>query len=90
MNTSGLSAPSNKEDIGAVLRGANPEIKKMLRAAHDQGFVVTRTNNNHYKVSTPAHYREQSSCFAPKTPSDVRGYHRVMAKLRNLGVKFRR
>jgi hypothetical protein len=83
-----LSGPKQKEVIGRILRVAHPEIKSMLRAAHDQGFVVSKTRNGHYKIETPPHWREKDSRFAPGTPSDTRGLHRVRAKLRRLGVEL--
>jgi hypothetical protein len=81
-----LSGPSKKEDISRILRGADREIGKILRAVHKQGFIVTTTNSNHFKISTPEHYRVQKSQFAPKTPSDARSLHRVRSKLRKIGV----
>ena len=74
--------------IGDILKGAHPEIREMLRRAHEQKFRVTPTSNNHFRISTPEHYREQRCVFAPKTPSDTRGLHRVRAKLRRFGVKL--
>lgn len=88
MNGGEPAPPLPREDIATVLRGAHPEIRKLLRLAHDQGFQVLATKGNHYKVMTPKHWREKESVFSPKTPSDIRGIHRVARKLRHLGVNI--
>lgn len=82
--------PARSLDINNILRGAHREIGEMLRVAHGQQFVVTATRGHHFKVSTPPGTAQPMSAFAPKTPSDTRGLHRVRAKLRRIGVEFAR
>lgn len=83
-----LAPPPKRAAIGEILKGARPEIRQLLTVAHEQDFQVVPTRNNHYMIMTPEHYTEKNSCFAPKTPSDRRGAHRVKAKLRKIGVRF--
>ena len=86
MNKNGLSSPSKRGDINKVLNGASPEIRDVLKRAHDQGFQVTLTRNNHYKIQTPASWHTKETRFAPKTPSDRKSLQRVIRKLRHIGV----
>jgi hypothetical protein len=81
-------AQLSARDINRILRGASPEIRKMLKAAHDQGYVVQSTNSQHYKVVTPSSCTEKKTVFSPSTPSDTRGLHIVRRKLRHIGVQF--
>lgn len=78
--------PVMRMDINRILRGADREIRALLRRAHDQGFVIKRTNSKHYSISSPPGQRPRVTVFAPGTPSDSRGLHRVNAKLRRIGV----
>lgn len=80
--------PVNKNDINRLLTGADKELRPLLRLAHEQGFRIGRTRSKHYSITTPEHWREQKKVFAPGTPSDVRGLHRVARKLRHLGVQI--
>lgn len=82
-----MSAPTRREDINRLLKRTSPEIRKVLRLAHDQGFQVSYARSGHYKVTTPEHWDEKVTVFAPKTPSDRRSVHRVVQKLRRIGVK---
>lgn len=84
----GNSSPPSVKDINRVLRGASPEIRKLLKTAHDQGYVVCPTNGKHYKVMTPPHWSEKKTVFSPGTPSDIRGLQIVKRKLRHIGVRL--
>jgi hypothetical protein len=78
--------PPRRDDINIILRGADREIRALLRIAHDQDFLVTPTSGNHYAVSTPEGVRPKKTVFMSKTPSDTRGLHRMRRKLRGIGV----
>ena len=82
-----LSSPLRRDDINVILRGASPEIRKLLRLAHEQQFRVSATKSHHFKIMTPRHWQEKETVFAPGTPSDIRGLHRVVQKLRRIGVR---
>lgn len=84
------SVPTKKDDINRTLRGATSEIRTLLRLAHDQNFKVAPTSKGHFSVSTPEGVRPKVMVFAPKTPSDTRGVHRVVRKLRHIGVDIPR
>lgn len=86
MTTPPPPPPKKKKDINRILRGASREIRDLLRIAHDQEFRVALTRSDHFSVTTPARFKRQVTVFAPKTPSDTRGLHRVRRKLRHLGV----
>lgn len=79
--------PMQKNHINKLLRGTNPEIRKLLRFAHDQGFVIGHTRSQHFSVTTPPGVSPSTTVFTPRTPSDTRGLHRVVAKLRRIGVR---
>lgn len=81
-----LSPPLRREDINVILKHTHPDIRRVLRMAHDQGFRVSVTRGHHFKIMTPEHWDEKATVFAPKTPSDIRGVHRVVQKLRRIGV----
>lgn len=83
-----VTPPSSSTDINRVLRGASREIRTLLLVAHKQKFTVAPTRNNHYSVSTPPGVRPRSTVFTPKTPSDTKGLHRVVRKLRHIGVEI--
>lgn len=80
--------PPQADDIHRILRGSNRDIRDLMLVVHHQQFKVSRTRNNHYKISTPDHFRTKESVFAPYSPSDVRSLERVRAKLRRIGVKL--
>lgn len=82
--------PSRRTDISVLLRGADREIRTLLRRAHDQKYVVALTRSNHYAVTTPEGVEPKRTVFMSKTPSDIRGLHRMRDKLRRIGVKFPR
>lgn len=82
-----LPVPHTK-GITQVLRGVTPEIAKLARRAHDQGYRVTRTNSGHLKVSTPEDHSPPQCAFMPGTTSDRLSPQRVKVKLRNIGVTF--
>lgn len=80
--------PKRNEDINKVLKNVSSDLRDILRTAHAQQFVLGRTKNSHVSITTPSHWREKRTVFAPGTPSDIRGLHRVRAKLRRIGVQF--
>ena len=73
-------------DINRLLRGTSREIRDMLLCAHKQRYAVGMTSRGHYSVSTPEGARPRLTVFMSKTPSDMRGLHRMRAKLRRIGV----
>lgn len=82
--------PSARADIHRILKGTSPEIRGMLLLAHEQKFAVRPTSGGHYGVSTPLGVRPMKTVFMSKTPSDMRGLHRMRAKLRRIGVNIPR
>lgn len=90
MTRKGFVAPTAATDINRVIQGAHPEIRKLLKLAHCQGYRVSLTGGHHYKITTPAHYREAATVFSPSTPSDIRGIRNVRQKLRHIGVDIPR
>lgn len=80
--------PSQNLDINHILKPARPEIREILRAAHDQKFTVRRTRNNHYSIATPPGVEPKQTVFSPSTPSDRKSVQRVKVKLRRIGVKL--
>ena len=88
MNNDELSAPASRDNIHRILKHAHPDIKPLLMTAHEQEFRIKRTNNGHFQIMTPSHFREKLIRYAPGTPSDIRSVPRVKAKLRHIGVKF--
>lgn len=76
------------DDVNKILKGIPDELRSVLRAAHEQQFVLGRTKKQHVSITTPPHWREHRTVYAPGTPSDSRGLHRVRAKLRRIGVQI--
>jgi hypothetical protein len=82
------SLPPQKTHISKILRGVPPEIRDLMTRAHDQGYVVTVTSNNHLRVTTPPGRRPRGMVHAQKTPSDYQGVKNLRAKLRRIGVEI--
>lgn len=78
---------THSEEISRILRNVHKDLAALLRVAHEQHFVVRRTKGGHMSITSPEHWRERETVFAPSTPSDTRGIHRVAAKLRRIGVQ---
>lgn len=58
------------------------EYRALYQAAMRQDWTVSTTGSGHLKWTNPA----GRSCYSPSTPSDYRGYQRVVRKLKNLGL----
>jgi hypothetical protein len=82
------STGSKKKCISRLLKGADREIAKLLKAAHAQGFVISLSGSRHYKVMTPEGVRPRHMAFTPKTPSDYRARANTRSSLRRLGVEL--
>ena len=81
----------SQRGVRRLLRGAHPEIRKMLLIADEQNFKIKTTSGCHYKVSSPdpdTHRRGEGSVTLPSTPSDSRSVHNARAQLRRIGVQF--
>lgn len=79
------------QPIHRVVRGAHPEIRDLLLAAHKQRFRVTLTRNGHYRVQAPRCSKKprlQRVAFVAGTPSDYRTPKNTRAQLRKIGVRF--
>lgn len=77
--------PPAASDINRILRGCGREVRDLLLLVHRQGFAVSPTKNNHYKVVTPPG-TEKKTVFMPGTPSDSRCLGRLRRKLRHIGA----
>lgn len=84
----GNKPPKSNVDINKILRSVPGDLRDVLIAAHEQHFVLGRTKKHHVSITTPLHWREHRTVYAPGTPSDSRGRHRVIAKLRRIGVQI--
>jgi hypothetical protein len=83
-----LSAPPTAKTIRQILKNASPELTELLLTAHEQKFRVTPTKRNHYKVSTPEHWKNQACAHMAGTPSEYRSNRNAKAQLKRLGVKY--
>jgi hypothetical protein len=64
-------------------RGATmKEITKVLRQAKRDGWIVTITRNNHFRLT---HESSRAVTFAASTESDWRSLLNLKARLRRLG-----
>lgn len=81
---------THRPGIHQLLRGASPEIRNLLIAAHHQGFGVTRTRSGHYAVTTPEHIRPKRTTFTPQHPGDARSVKQALSQLRGIGVDISR
>lgn len=81
---------SRGADIGRILRGAHRDIRDLLRLAHDQKFVVARTRNAHFSITTPPDVQPPLTVYTPSTPSDWRSVRGVRRELRRIGVDIPR
>lgn len=84
----GAKPPKQNVDVNRILKNVPSDLRDILLVAHEQKFVLGRTKNHHVSITTPRHWREHRTVFAPGTPSDTRGLHRVRAKLRRIGVQL--
>ena len=83
-----ITPPTSSNNINRILRAARPEVRAVLRAAHDQKYLVRHTSGGHYAISTPPGTHPKQTVFSPSTPSDRKSVQRVKAKLRHIGVKL--
>lgn len=83
--------PPLREDIRRIVRKAHPRIRVLLVTAHRQGFKVSRTPSNHFRVEVPDGAEKRIGeviVFLPCTPSDNRSADNCRSKLRRIGVDF--
>lgn len=79
---------SKSQSIDRVLKGAHPEIARLMRAVHSQGFRVTLTGRKHFKVLSPPDIEPKAMMFAPKTPSAYSSIANTKSALRRIGVRI--
>ena len=80
--------PPRKADINNLLRGASPEIRKLLHYAHEQGYTIARTSKKHFSVMTPSDHHPEAVVYAAQTPSSYLGVRNLRARLRRIGVEI--
>lgn len=83
-----MTAGSKKNSIAQILRGAHPEIRALIRVAHEQGYRISKRGNGHFGVVPPPDSECTDLIFVPFTPSSNRVITNVRGKLRRIGVKF--
>lgn len=83
------SSGSKGTSISKIISVAPPELRALLKTAHEQGFSVIKTHSGRFKVTTPPG-REKQTVFSSSTPSDIRVVQDVKRKLRGIGVRFGR
>lgn len=59
--------------------------RDLHKAARKQGWTITTTSGGHLRWLTP----DGRSVFSPVSPSDCRGRHRVIMKLKAAGLVVR-
>ena len=62
-------------------RGNKKAIEDLIEKLKAQGFDVELRNGGHYGVSKNG----GPMVFMPRSPSDYRGIHRVISKLKRIG-----
>ena len=67
--------------------GNKKEMTQLVKELEAQGYEVTVTNSQHYCVRKGG---TGPAVFMPRTPSDIRGFHRVYSKLKRIGFHRRK
>lgn len=62
----------------------NDQINELLKSLKKAGYEVSRTKNNHWKVTSPG----LNNIVVASTPSEGRGTLNVCSELRKAGYKF--
>ena len=67
--------------------GNKKEMRQLVRDLEKAGYEVSVTSNQHYCVRKDG---TGPAVFMPRTPSDIRGFHRVYSKLKRIGFHRRK
>jgi hypothetical protein len=87
------AAKQSRVPIAKLLKGASPEIRKLLTAAHEQRFRIKPTKNGHFQVFARQRRgpdRVIERVTVPGTPSEYRSVLNSRSDLRRIGVRFNR
>jgi hypothetical protein len=63
------------------------DMSRLIRELEKQGAKVSRARNGHLCVVNPCNGRK---CQIAATPSDVRGMHNAITRLRRIGLLLRK
>ena len=77
------------EDINRILGGVCPEIRFLLRLAHQQEFRIIRTSSGHFKIVTPPG-KPKRSIVTPAKTGEYRAVRNTKAQMRRIGVEVPR
>lgn len=65
--------------------GTRKEMSQIIQQLEDQGWTVTLTRGNHYKMVSPTGAVQ----FQPSTPGEGRALKNIKAQLRRAGAKLK-